>query len=921
MRPVKITISAFGPYAGETILDMDKLGSQGLYLIAGDTGAGKTTIFDAITFALYGAPSGDNRDPSMLRSKYADSETPTFVELIFQYAGKEYKLTRNPEYTRPTKRGDGTTSEKSDAELIYPDGRIVTKFREVTQAVTELMGIDRNQFTQIAMIAQGDFLKLLLAPTEDRKKIFRQIFKTQRYSELQDKLKFESGELYKECERLNASIKQYINGITCKEDDVLVYELTKAKEGDLPLEDTVALIEKIVLQDKEEVGKATLDLERIEKELKEITTTLAKAEEMEIVKLELDKAEKELKDKKPLMDSLLGILNIEKGKKPQIDLLSEEITTAKNNLSHYDELEEKLRLLEGLKIKQVKSKEIKEEKVTILVDKKSQKVVLKEELLTLENVGLEREKFTNQQKIFIDRQSLVKNLNANIIRFVSLSNGLDVKQKEYLVAQSLAQELRRDFQGKNQAFLDGQAGILALGLEDGKPCPVCGSKDHPNLAKFSESQPGEADIKIAEEKKISAEDRASKLSGEASNLMGQRDSQEEGLTKQCENIFGIRDIKEASEKIDEEILAIEVKLQDLDIKIKEEETKADRKSKIEEFLPKLEGELEDLAELVLQEDKNQLSYTGDIKNISEAKEKLSASLKFENKEKAEEHIYKLGVEKANIEVEIDNAQKAFDTCKSDISSLEGKIHAYSAKDKDYKEVNLEAIADREANLKIEKGNLSATITQGSGRGNSNSWALEKIGQQSGNLVEQEKRWLWMKALSNTANGNVSGKEKIMLETYIQMNYFERIIARANTRFMVMSGGQYELKRRVEAENNRSQSGLELDVIDHYNGTERSVKTLSGGESFKASLSLALGLSDEIQSSAGGVQLDTMFVDEGFGSLDDESLQQAMKSLLGLTEGNRLVGIISHVSELKDKIDKQILVKKDKSGGSRVEIVT
>jgi exonuclease SbcC len=921
MRPVKITISAFGPYAGETILDMDKLGSQGLYLIAGDTGAGKTTIFDAITFALYGAPSGDNRDPSMLRSKYADSETPTFVELIFQYAGKEYKLTRNPEYTRPTKRGDGTTSEKSDAELIYPDGRIVTKFREVTQAVTELMGIDRNQFTQIAMIAQGDFLKLLLAPTEDRKKIFRQIFKTQRYSELQDKLKFESGELYKECERLNASIKQYINGITCKEDDVLVYELTKAKEGDLPLEDTVALIEKIVLQDKEEVGKATLDLERIEKELKEITTTLAKAEEMEIVKLELDKAEKELKDKKPLMDSLLGILNIEKGKKPQIDLLSEEITTAKNNLSHYDELEEKLRLLEGLKIKQVKSKEIKEEKVTILVDKKSQKVVLKEELLTLENVGLEREKFTNQQKIFIDRQSLVKNLNANIIRFVSLSNGLDVKQKEYLVAQSLAQELRRDFQGKNQAFLDGQAGILALGLEDGKPCPVCGSKDHPNLAKFSESQPGEADIKIAEEKKISAEDRASKLSGEASNLMGQRDSQEEGLTKQCENIFGIRDIKEASEKIDEEILAIEVKLQDLDIKIKEEETKADRKSKIEEFLPKLEGELEDLAELVLQEDKNQLSYTGDIKNISEAKEKLSASLKFENKEKAEEHIYKLGVEKANIEVEIDNAQKAFDTCKSDISSLEGKIHAYSAKDKDYKEVNLEAIADREANLKIEKGNLSATITQGSGRGNSNSWALEKIGQQSGNLVEQEKRWLWMKALSNTANGNVSGKEKIMLETYIQMNYFERIIARANTRFMVMSGGQYELKRRVEAENNRSQSGLELDVIDHYNGTERSVKTLSGGESFKASLSLALGLSDEIQSSAGGVQLDTMFVDEGFGSLDDESLQQAMKALLGLTEGNRLVGIISHVSELKDKIDKQILVKKDKSGGSRVEIVT
>ena len=920
MRPVKITLSAFGPYAGKAQLDMDKLGTQGLYLIAGDTGAGKTTIFDAITFALYGAASGDNRDASMLRSKYADPETATFVELIFQYAGKEYKLTRNPEYIRPTKRGDRTTSEKSDAELIYPDGRIVTKSREVTQAVTELMGIDRSQFTQIAMIAQGDFLKLLLAPTEDRKKIFRQIFKTERYSVLQDKFKFESGELYKECERLNASIKQYINGITCKEDDVLAYELNKAKEGDLPLEDTAALIEKIILQDKEEVGKATLKLEGIEKELKEITTVLAKAEETEKLKLDLDKAEKELKDKKPLMESLMVTLNTERSKKPQIDLLAEEITTGKNNLSRYDELEEKGKILEGLIIKLAKSQEIKSEKEALLEDKKSQKISLKGEMLMLENIGLEKEKLVNQGMLAGGRQTLVKNLKANIARFNSLSNNIDLKQKEYLLAQSLAQELRADFQGKNQAFLDGQAGILALGLGDGQACPVCGSKDHPNLAEFPESLPREADIKTAEENKKTAEDKASKLSVEASNLIGQRDSQEEELTKQCETIFGIRDIKEVSEKIDGELLDIEAKLQDLGTKIKEEETRADRKSKIEEFLPKLEGELEDLVAIVLQEDKNQLSYSGDIKNISEAKEKLSASLKFENKEKAEGHIYKLGVEKAKIEGEIDNAQKAFDNCKAEISSLEGKINAYSTKNKDYQPVDTDAITKKEETLKFEKIKTSNLITQGSGRQNSNTLALERIGQQRGNLVEQEKRWIWMKALSNTANGNVSGKEKIMLETYIQMNYFERIIARANTRFMVMSGGQYELKRRVEAENNKSQSGLELDVIDHHNSSERSVKTLSGGESFKASLSLALGLSDEIQSSAGGVQLDTMFVDEGFGSLDDESLQQAMKALLGLTEGNRLVGIISHVSELKDKIDKQILVKKDKSGGSKAEII-
>ena len=201
----------------------------------------------------------------------------------------------------------------------------------------------------------------------------------------------------------------------------------------------------------------------------------------------------------------------------------------------------------------------------------------------------------------------------------------------------------------------------------------------------------------------------------------------------------------------------------------------------------------------------------------------------------------------------------------------------------------------------------------------NQKALLNIEQKSKDIIVLEQKWALVKALSNTANGNISGKEKIMLETYIQMTYFDRIIARANTRFMVMSGGQYELKRRIEAENNRSQSGLELDVIDHYNGTERSVKTLSGGESFKASLSLALGLSDEIQSAAGGVRLDTMFVDEGFGSLDEESLRQAMAALAGLTEGHRLVGIISHVSELKERIDKQIIVRKDRAGGSHVTI--
>ena len=280
-----------------------------------------------------------------------------------------------------------------------------------------------------------------------------------------------------------------------------------------------------------------------------------------------------------------------------------------------------------------------------------------------------------------------------------------------------------------------------------------------------------------------------------------------------------------------------------------------------------------------------------------------------------------------LEKTISEMKEAFDKAQNALSESDKKIAGYTSSIKELtKQLSSDCDLDKEEETKkkteiTEKKTADDAVAKVlHSRIESNTQVLANIRAKVGDLDALEKRYTWLKALSNTANGNISGKEKVMLETYIQMTYFDRIIARANTRFMIMSGGQYELKRRKEAENNRSQSGLDLDVIDHYNGTERSVKTLSGGESFKASLSLALGLSDEIQASAGGVKLDTMFVDEGFGSLDEESLDQAMKALLSLADGNRLVGIISHVADLKNRIDKQIVVIKEKSGGSKANIV-
>ncbi len=299
---------------------------------------------------------------------------------------------------------------------------------------------------------------------------------------------------------------------------------------------------------------------------------------------------------------------------------------------------------------------------------------------------------------------------------------------------------------------------------------------------------------------------------------------------------------------------------------------------------------------------------------------LKAKLSFDSKTAAKKKISELENQSKAIERAIKDANDEYLSCKDKVTGLNAKIEEAEKMLKDKIDCDIEAENDKLINVKYQRKallNKKETITT---RVRSNEKNLKAIGKSSNELAKVEKKLNWLQTLSDTANGNLKGKEKIMLETYVQMTYFDRIIERANSRLMIMSGGQYELKRRRESENNQRQSGLDLDVIDHYNGSERTVKTLSGGESFKASLSLALGLSDEIQSLAGGIQLDTMFVDEGFGSLDEESLQQAMRALADLTEGNRLVGIISHVSELKEKIDKQIIVTKNRDEGSKAEII-
>ena len=920
MRPIKLTVSAFGPYAGKTVLDLDKLGENGLYLITGDTGAGKTTIFDAITYALYGEASGDNREPSMFRSKYAEATTPTEVELVFSYAGKTYTVKRNPEYERPKSRGEGFTTQKAEVQLKYPDGRVVTKQRDVDNAIRDIMGINRSQFLQIAMIAQGDFLKLLLAPTEERKKIFRQIFKTQLYQDLQDRLKKESGQLNDKCDAARNSIKQYIDGITCDENDVLSIEVEKAKNGLLPAKDVMDLIDRLLTQDNDKKTAIQKSISDADKALEIVNANLGKIEAKEQTQKALDQAQKNLIGENETNLALKAAFDIEKGKVSEREQLAEEKAKIEAEFSRYealDALEKQIKYDEDTISKN--ERQLKKDREQYAIDEAEFKI-LKKEFESLSDAGEGKEKHSRQKEKTQEKQAKLQNLSALFKAFHELGDNLDTLQSDYKKASESSEEATADYEAKNRAFLDEQAGIIAETLESGKPCPVCGSLEHPCIAHKSAKAPTEAQLKRAKENADKARKVAEDLSGKCKEAKGILDAKKVETEKLVKELWQSVAFEEAENKLPEEQKVVSAEITVLDTALSEEEKKVSRRSELTESLPKTEKALKERDKDISNRN---IALEADKALLSEKKKQRDAdkeSLRFDSIAEAQSKSDALGKT-------VSEMKKAYDNAQSALSDSDKKIAGYNASITELSKQLSDCVLDKEAETK-KKVELSKKRTSDDdaakvlhARIESNTKVLANIQVKVSDLDMLEKRYTWLKALSNTANGNISGKEKVMLETYIQMTYFDRIIARANTRFMIMSGGQYELKRRKEAENNRSQSGLDLDVIDHYNGTERSVKTLSGGESFKASLSLALGLSDEIQASAGGVKLDTMFVDEGFGSLDEESLDQAMKALSGLADGNRLVGIISHVVDLKNRIDKQIVVEKEKSGGSKANIVT
>ena len=1073
MKPEKLVISAFGPYADRTEIDFTKLGGQGIYLITGDTGAGKTTIFDAITFALYGEASGQVRDSAMFRSKYAAEEIETYVEFLFSWRGKSYQVIRNPEYLARKKRGTGYTVRKSDATLVYPDERQpVTKAKEVTRAVTELLGLDYRQFTQIAMIAQGDFQKLLLAGTAQRGEIFRQLFHTELYQSLQLKLKDAVKMQWKQYDELRRSISQYLNGIrygqeaeelTEKLEEMkksgfdgrvvegleLLLELTeREKEFLMQLEQKEKVLEESISESEKRLQKCMQKQElesslRLQEEQREpLLQAAGKAEEERKKNPELQRKAEELEGEiRKIRERMERILRIETlGQKAE--KLGEELEKVQKKCQEHTAQKEQLQreldrfgALEAVREKycgqlanlQEQADRLESakdaygtrmKKEAALTEKMRQ---LQEELDNrkemLKKMGEEIEKSRDAGEIRLSLYQKKNNLTVQLNqaeRLIeakeeqsSLQKKLEFTTGRYLKARENYLPVKEAYEREFRLFLDTQAGILAEGLKEGMACPVCGSVHHPVLAEKCSEEISKESV----DQKKAAADEAEKNVRNYSAMAGSLKEQLERLKKKAEQMekdagYHLEDAEWVKERLQKEIRtcgeelkkAEETLVQREKLVKAEEQKKAEQlqveqllheqekkmaeaqaqKSSAREILCQILGKMEkdekrksdslkdsEVQELTVSAMKRLKSCTGEIsekKSAVEQEIQRREELKKEEGrlraivEQEKEKTVQLQAEKKSVEERIKEEQEKngaesereeilkeqilqkqeeqkklkalqqknqqeYEQILQKKAENEASIQTIRVQIEQLEDVNEEEILKEKSRMTEEKSQMAEEKKELYVRYSGNREIYDKVNVQRDLLEEVEKKYVWMKSLADTAGGN--GKQKVELETYIQMAYFDRILRRANLRFMTMSSGQYELKRQKAPEDKKGKSGLELNVIDHYNGSERSVKTLSGGESFQASLSLALGLSDEIQANAGGICLEAMFVDEGFGSLDEEALEQAIKALGNLTQGNRSVGIISHVAELKERIENKIIVTKERGGeklGSRIEII-
>ena len=932
MRPLRLTLSAFGPYAAETTLDLEKLGKGGLYLITGDTGAGKTTIFDAITYALYDHSSSGIREGSMLRCKYADDKTPTFVELEFEVHGVRYTVRRNPEYQRPKARGEGMTTEKADATLTYPDDRPpVTKAKDVTAAVQEIIGLDYNQFSQIVLIAQGQFTKLLNASTEERSRIFRKLFRTQRYAQLQERLQAEASALNQQRTAQNAKLDSLLGGLQFSPEDPDAEALRALCAQTVP-ETALALLDALTARQAAALEEAGTALQATEAQLDTVQQQLGAAAQAQRLAQQLAARQAELAAAKPALDAARAEADRHAGDAAQLDALTAQVTQAQSALAAYDALDTLCRQQTEARDAARLAAAQAHKRRTQLDSLNAALAAAEAELAALADADTRLLTLQNRSAQLAQRGEALTKLEQRLADCQRQAKAAHKAQENYRAAAAAQDEARARRDALERAFLDAQAGLLAESLTEGAPCPVCGSTHHPARALLPHTAPTQAQVEAARQTAAEADRQAQNASAASQSALAAANEAKTSLRRDAETLLPERfttpegtvplTFALMTNVLSEENAALQTAQTDCKAQCRQAEADCRRKAQLEADRQAKTRQRPALEQSAAEADRSAAAQNASADALEGQIAERRAALPYPRRADAQAALDKLEADRCTLRTGMDTAQRKLKQAEQSVASAEAAVEALTAQQtaaqKELPARSAEELTAQQTALTAARESLRSREKQLSAQLLPNRKTAAQYRAAAEARQALESRWQWVSVLTATAGGTLTSKQKIKLEAYIQMNYLDRILRYANTRLMQMTAGQYELER-IGAENQRSQSGLDLGVIDHYNGTRRSVKTLSGGESFKASLALALGLSDEVQSSAGGIRLDTLFLDEGFGSLDEESLELAIRVLSGLTEGDRLVGIISHVGALKDRIDRQVVVHKARTGGSTVEL--
>lgn len=854
-----------------------------------------------------------------MRSKYAAPETPTFAELTFAYDRAVYTVRRSPEYRRPKTRGEGMTTQHTMAELTCPDGRVITKQTEVDDEITALLGLDHDQFCQIAMLAQGDFLRLLLAKTEDRSRIFQKLFDTGRYACLQEKLRQSALEVKRAYDAGQEKLRQYGEGVRCPEDSLLFAKARALQQGQLPFSESREVLEQLIQLDTTAATENTRQTVEIQEKMQADRAALTAAERRLKLEQQLQELTRQQAELTPKQAAAADRLNQCAAQAEETKPLTARLALLQAQLPKYDRLTKEQQILAEVRQQAAQQTAAYTAAGEAAEKARAEQTRLEQRRQELQGAaaGLEQAKAAcTQARQKVEALTALEQQRAAL---QTTENTYRRAAADYQAAAAHAQRLEQDYQRLNRAFLDSQAGVLAADLQPGAPCPVCGATEHPHPAVLSTQAPTQSQLEATQQAARSAMAKATTASQSAGGVKGQYREQQRAFIAGWQALLG--DLPEEPQSVLAEALSqAQTACAVAEANKQAAQAAAEEAAQVEQALPQVAARTTARArqqtELQLQVQQLQQEVKQQQSRCSE----LAAELPFATQSAAEEEQHRITEKRNALEQAHQKAQAAVTELDMQAAALVATLQQTRQQLETCPAAEPAALRAQLAQLQTRLHTLTDQGKTLAVRLQTNQTVLDQMRHTAAELEAAEHRYGWIKALADTATGNLTGKEKVTLETYVQMQDLDAVLACANTRFMVMSGGQYELVRRQTAENNRNQSGLDLDVIDHYNGTTRSVKSLSGGESFKASLSLALGLSDRVQSAAGGVRLDAMFVDEGFGSLDEESLHQALHALTDLARSDRLVGIISHVADLRAAIDRQILVTKAPTGCSHATIL-